>query len=72
MQEVFNHHRATTPFPSWVIRDFRRCFKSFCKSVIQNKEIVYSNLDSFEEYTDSTVFIIGGGPSTNGRATTSI
>ena len=65
MQEVFNHHRATIPFPSWVIRDFRYCFKSFCKSVIQNKEIVYSNLDSFKEYKDSTVFILGGGPSTN-------
>jgi hypothetical protein len=33
--------------------------------VVQNKEIVYSNLKYFEQYKGSKVFIIGGGPSTN-------
>jgi len=37
----------------------------FCKSVKLDKEIVYSNLPHFADYKDSTVLLIGGGPSTN-------
>ena len=62
---VYAHHRATMRFPNWALRDFGLCFKSFCPKVVANDQIVYSNLDYFSAYKDSTVFIIGGGPSTN-------
>ena len=65
MYSVFQHHRATEPFPEWVIRDCKKSFKKFCTSVRTNSEIVVSNLDYFAKYAGKTVLIIGGGPSTN-------
>jgi len=62
---VFHHHRATIPFPEWVIRDCKKSFKKFCTSVRASSDIVFSNLDYFSEYGGKTVLIIGGGPSTN-------
>jgi len=65
MYGCFQHHRATEPFPNWVIRDCRLSFKKFAKGVVTNSEIVYSDLEHFKNYKDKTVLIIGGGPSTN-------
>ena len=65
MYDCYQHHRATEPFPNWVVRDCRLSFKKFVKSVVTSREIVYSDLSHFEEYKNKTVLIIGGGPSTN-------
>tara|TARA_Y100000034_G_C6833601_1_gene376519 strand:- start:335 stop:1093 length:759 start_codon:yes stop_codon:yes gene_type:complete len=65
MYDCFQHHRATEPFPNWVIRDCRLSFKKFVKSVVTNSKVVYSDLNHFNEYKDKTVLVIGAGPSTN-------
>jgi len=65
MHDCFHHHRATEPFPNWVIRDCRLSFKKFVTSVVTNNKIVYSDLEHFKEYKDSTILIVGGGPSAN-------
>ena len=64
MLDVFHHHRATTKFPDWAIRDFSLSFNKFCTAMIQNDYILYSNRPEFYDYKDKTVFIVGGGPST--------
>ena len=65
MYNCFQHHRATESFPDWVIRDCRLSFKKFVKSVVATNHIVYSDLPEFKDYNNSTVLILGGGPSTN-------
>lgn len=64
MKKCFDHHRAITQFPNWVINDARILFKDFCPSVIATKEIVYSNKEDFKKYKGKKVLILGGGPST--------
>ena len=64
MHNCFQHHRATEDFPIWVIRDCRLSFKKFVSNVVATNHIVYSNLPEFEKYQNSTVLILGGGPST--------
>ena len=65
MYGCFDHHRATEPFPHWVIRDCRLSFANIVESIVTNNDIVYSNLDYFKRYKEKTVLIIGGGPSSN-------
>tara|TARA_R110000824_G_scaffold27426_10_gene93218 strand:- start:15838 stop:16566 length:729 start_codon:yes stop_codon:yes gene_type:complete len=65
VRSCFQHHRATESFPNWVIRDCRLSFKKFATGVVMNKHIVYSDLPEFENYKDSTVLVLGGGPSTS-------
>ena len=65
MHGVFDHHRAISPFPNWVIDDSRACFKQICTSLRTKNDIVFSNLEYFDSYEDKEVLVIGGGPSTN-------
>ena len=64
MQECFAHHRATVPFPQWVVRDASLLFKGFCPNAVVNEHIAYSDRDEFKQYLGTTVLIMGGGPST--------
>jgi len=62
---VFAHHRATTSFPDWVIRDCHNFGQNFKKMpIVASREIVYTNLEEFKNYENSKILIIGGGPST--------
>ncbi len=69
MFSPYQHHRAIKSFPQWVIDDCRNSgehsFKKIVKSVIADSHIVYSNLKQFEDYKNSKILLIGGGPSFN-------
>jgi len=65
MYGVFDHHRAVSSFPRWVVDDARNCFSQICTSLRTKNEIVFSNLEHFNLYKNKEVLIIGGGPSTN-------
>tara|TARA_Y100000592_G_scaffold45373_1_gene71974 strand:+ start:13293 stop:14060 length:768 start_codon:yes stop_codon:yes gene_type:complete len=65
--DVFQHHRAISSFPNWVINDCKNSnpesFKKIVKSVVADSNVVYSNLDYFKKYKDSKVLFVAGGPS---------
>ena len=65
--DVFQHHRAVSKFPNWVIDDCRNSnpdsFKKFVKSVVADSNVVYSNLEYFKNYEGSRVLFVAGGPS---------
>ena len=67
MLNPYQHHRATKNFPQWVIDDCRNSdahsFKKIVKSVIADPYTVYSNLKQFEDYKNSKILLVAGGPS---------
>jgi hypothetical protein len=60
---VFDHHRSRGPFDQWASADCNEMFFQFVKDLHKDNEIVYEKLPEFENYKDSTVLIVGGGPS---------
>ena len=66
MHGVFDHHLVYGEnFSRRALDNFKKIFPKFSDKIKLNKEIVYQNLPEFEKYKDSTVLMVGGGPSTN-------
>lgn len=68
MSDIFspyNFYRARGEFRNWASQDCKEIFYNFSDNLAITDEIVYRNLPGFNKFKDSSILLIGGGPSTD-------
>jgi hypothetical protein len=63
--DVFEHNHANGEFVDWTQKYFKEFFPNFSNNLSISSEIVYQKLESFDNYKDKTLLLVGGGPSSN-------
>ena len=66
LTDVFWHGRARGSFPEWAVTDCKSFFPKFSNDLVISPEIVYQHKPHFDNYKDTTLILVGGGPSSKG------